>query len=112
MVIESTRVAGRAFGHPLVLLLHQPVEYVDLGLDQLGGVPLHQLGRRCLGDATVDQLGSQGRGLRLGQRKGGLARRLEECRFLDKADFPVLAVLLETFVGRQRLQELDALPAR
>ena len=69
------QVTGRAFGHPLVLLLHQPIEYVELGFDQ------RRPGGCCTRSAAVvlvtPRLTSsvdQARWLRLGLRRGGLLR--------------------------------------
>ena len=103
------QIAGRGSWKPLVLLLRQPVEHVDFGLDGFGRVPLHQLGRRR---PVTPRLTSSA------TRAAAPARRRAGCGWLwatrgrglpGKPDRPLPAInAAVTVVAAERLQEADS----
>ena len=101
------QITGRTLGNPLILLLKKPVEHVNLGLDEIGRVPLCQLLGRGLGHATVDQLGNEGRGLPAFGIAGWRAGQGEAAAFWIRRTFQSLAVLGEAVAIGQRLKESD-----
>ena len=107
---RGDEVAGRVLGDPLVLVLHEPVEDLQLGPDPPRRVAGDQLGGGLRGDAAVGQRLDQRGGL--GGRLGG-GQVVAAPRAAEEQD-PPLALALERvpLVGRQRLQEAASPPAR